>query len=107
MIFSLLIPWALPHPKRMISLGGLGFFLIFIHRMWRKTSIFNTIGPVQMAFASVMWVFWIYWAAIVVKNRKNDFSLPEECTSTSILVVSYFTLICVGYYALSMVVILL
>ena len=102
MIFSLLLPWALPYPKRLASLGGLGFFLIFIHRMWRNTSIFNTIGPVQMAFASVMWVFWIYWAAIIVRNRNNDFSSPGECTSTTILVVSYFTLICFGYYALSM-----
>jgi hypothetical protein len=107
MIFSLLIPWALPHPKRLAGLGGIGFFLILIHRMWRKNSMFNSISAIQMTLASIMWTFWIYWAVMILKNKNNDFSAPEKCDRSTILVVSYFTLFCAGYYLLAMVNILL
>ena len=78
MIFSLLIPWALPHPKRLAGLGGIGFFLILIHRMWRKNSMFNSISAIQMTLASIMWTFWIYWAVMILKNKNNDFSAPTH-----------------------------
>ena len=107
MIFSLLIPWALPYPKRLIGLSGLSFFLILIHRMWRKNSVFNTIGAIQLTFASVMWAFWIYWAVILLKNKDNDFSAPQKCNDSTILVVSYFTIFCFAYYLGAMVNILL
>ena len=107
MIFSLLIPWALSYPKRLIGLSGLSFFLILIHRMWRKNSVFNTIGAIQLTFASVMWAFWIYWAVILLKNKDNDFSAPQKCNDSTILVVSYFTIFCFAYYLGAMVNILL
>jgi len=107
MIFSLLIPWALPHPKRLAALGFMSFFLIMIHRMWRKNSMFNTSSAIQLAFATVMWAFWIYWAVILLKNRDNNFSKPEKCSKPTLLVVSYFTLICLGYYLLATLTILI
>jgi hypothetical protein len=100
MIFSLLIPWALPHPRQLTALGFMSFFLIIIHKMWRKNSIYYTSSAIQLMFASVMWAFWVYWAVILLKNRKSEFSRPESCTDSTILVVSYFTLICAGYYFL-------
>lgn len=107
MIFSLLIPWALPYPKQLAGLAGMSFFLIFIHRMWRENSILNGPAAMQMTLASLMWAFWIYWAVVILKNRKNNFSKPEVCNQSTILVVSYFTLICIGYHLLATVKILL
>ena len=65
MIFSLLIPWALPYPKQLAGLAGMSFFLIFIHRMWRENSILNGPAAMQMTLASLMWAFWIYWAVVI------------------------------------------
>ncbi|MBT4406356.1 MAG: hypothetical protein HOC79_00590 [Euryarchaeota archaeon] len=106
MIFSLLIPWALPHPKQVASLGVMSFFLILIHRMWRQNSMIqNTM--VQLSFATVMWVYWIYWARVLLKERENDFSCRKECPELTVIVVSWFTVFCIIYYLLAMVQIML
>jgi hypothetical protein len=54
-----------------------------------------------------MWVYWIYWARVLLKERENDFSGPKECPESTILVVSWFTVFCIAYYLLAMVQILL
>lgn len=106
MIFSLLIPWALPDPKRLAGLGGIGFFLILIHRMWRDNSMLEN-NLIQLAFATLMWLYWIYWANLIIKNRNNDFSERKDCSQTTILVISWFTVFCIVYYLQSMVRIML
>ena len=97
MIFSLLIPLALPHPKQLVGLGFAGFLLIAVHRIWRDTSAIQS-PVVQLLLAFVMWLYWINWALIIFKNRKHTFSTAEPCNPTTLLAVSWFTVLCFAYY---------
>ncbi len=106
MVFALLIPWALPHPKQLAGLGFAGFFIIAVHRIWRDTSAIQS-PVVQLLFALVMWLYWINWSLVIIKNRKNTFSTTEPCNRTTLLVVSWFTVLCFGYYLAYVVRILL
>lgn len=106
MIFSLLIPWALPHPKQVAGLGVMSFFLILIHRMWRQNSMIQN-NVIQLLFATIMWLYWVHWARVLLKERNNEFSGPMECDQSTILVISWFTVFCIAYYLLAMVQILL
>ena len=106
MVFALLIPWALSHPKQLAGLGFAGFFIIVVHRIWRDTSAIQS-PVVQLLFALVMWLYWINWSLVIIKNRKNTFSTTEPCNRTTLLVVSWFTVLCFGYYLTYVVRILL
>lgn len=97
MTFSLLIPLALPHPKQLVGLGFAGFLLIAVHRIWRDTSAIQS-PVVQLLLAFVMWLYWINWALIIFKNRKHTFSTAEPCNPTTLLAVSWFTVLCFAYY---------
>jgi len=97
MIFSLLIPWALPHPKQLAGLGFAGFFLIAVHRIWRDTSVIQN-PVIHLLLAFVMWLYWINWAYILIKNRKNHFSDMRSCNQSTLLVVSWLTVFCFCYY---------
>ena len=54
-----------------------------------------------------MWLYWINWSLVIIKNRKNTFSTTEPCNRTTLLVVSWFTVLCFGYYLAYVVRILL
>jgi len=97
MIFSLLIPWALPHPKQLAGLGFAGFFMIAVHRIWRDTSVIQN-PVIHLLLAFVMWLYWINWAYILIKNRKNHFSDMRSCNQSTLLVVSWLTVFCFCYY---------
>ena len=97
MAFSLLIPWALPHPKQLAGLGFAGFFLIAVHRIWRDTSMIQN-PIVHLLLAFVMWLYWINWAGILIKNRKNNFPDMGSCNRSTLLIVSWFSVFCFGYY---------
>ena len=97
MIFSLLIPYALPHPKQLAGLGFAGFFMIAVHRIWRDTSIIQN-SVMHILFATVMWFYWISWSIIIIKNRQKKLSTTESCNRSTLLVVSWFTVLCFVYY---------
>jgi hypothetical protein len=60
-----------------------------------------------LAFATIMWLYWICWASVIINNRDNNFSERKDCSQTTLLVVSWFTVICIVYYLQSMVRIML
>jgi hypothetical protein len=53
---------------------------------------------VHLLLAFVMWLYWINWAGILIKNRKNNFPDMESCNRSTLLIVSWFSVFCFGYY---------
>ena len=99
MVFALLIPWALPHPRQLVGLGFASFSLIALHRIWRDTSAIQS-PVIHLLLAFMMWLYWINWAYTLIKMRKNDLSDTRSCNQSTLLTISWLTVLCFCYYLL-------
>lgn len=84
MALMVLIPWALHDGKRIWGLFGISFFAALVHLAWRD-SLFTENSWVHLAFAFITWLYWIYWAKIILQHP--DFTqLNEGHSQESILI---------------------
>ena len=85
MALLVLIPWALHDGKRLWGLFGISFFATIVHLAWRDR-LFIDNSWVHLTFAFILWLYWIYWAKIIIQNP--DFTRRNEVRSQESVLVA-------------------
>ena len=96
MALLVLIPWALHDAKRIWGVFGMSFLAAMVHLAWRDR-FFTDNSWVHLAFAFTLWLYWIYWAKIIIQNP--DFTQRNKVRSQESILIAcgWIVILCMAY----------
>jgi len=101
MLLSVLIPWSMHDPKRLLGLFAASLLGGIVHFAWRDRLFTDNVW-VHTLIAFALWCYWINWARIILQNPNFESYCGEKRTNDTVLITTGWIVIMCFIYTIQL-----